>query len=66
MENYVADALSRQNIHLLEEEANADVETIEKPVNCFRNQIILEAGSFPSRQDFIAFAKKNTPSYWVH
>jgi len=52
-ENYVADALSRQHIHSLEEDAQSDIATIhselyltytiektDKPVNCFRNQII--------------------------
>ena len=33
-------------------------ETTEKPVNCFRNQIILKEGWFPSRRDLIVFAKK--------
>jgi len=53
-ENYVADALSRQHIHSLEEDAQSDIATIrselsltytiektDKPVNCFRNQIII-------------------------
>ncbi|KAH8318248.1 hypothetical protein KR059_000693, partial [Drosophila kikkawai] len=67
-ENYVADALSRQAIHVLENDPQSDIatvhseisltytiETIDKPVNCFRNQIVIEEGSADSTQTFIIF-----------
>jgi len=54
-ENFVADALSRQNINAIQGEPQSDVATIhselsltytvestDKPLNCYRNQIILE------------------------
>lgn len=70
-ENYVADALSRQNIHALEESAPSDVatvhsersstytiETTDKPINCFRNQIVLEESRFARKRNFILFTEK--------
>lgn len=67
-ENVVADALSRQHINALD---NASVETIhseesstnaiertDKPVNCFRNQILVEEGTESQRRTFILFGKK--------
>lgn len=67
-ENVVADALSRQHINALD---NASVETIhseesstntiertDKPVNCFRNQILVEEGTEPQKRTFIIFGKK--------
>lgn len=67
-ENVVADALSRQHINALD---NMSVETIhseqsstnaiertDKPVNCFRNQIIVEEGVEPQKRTFIIFGKK--------
>jgi len=54
-ENLVADALSRQNINALQDTPESDaatirseqslsytIDTTDKPVNCFRNQIIIE------------------------
>jgi len=54
-DNHVADALSRQNINALQNEPQSDaatihselsltytVETTDQPVNCFRNQIVIE------------------------
>lgn len=70
-ENLVADALSRQHIHAMEDENCSDLATIhseesltytiestDKPVNCFRNQIILEEAEFPATQNFILFGNK--------
>ncbi|GBP98456.1 Retrovirus-related Pol polyprotein from transposon gypsy [Eumeta japonica] len=71
-ENYVADALSRQNIHALEEEeVLSDIATVhsevsftytieatDKPLNCFRNQIVLEEASFAHKRNFILFTEK--------
>lgn len=70
-ENQVADALSRQHINVLEDEPQSDaatahsedsltytIESIDKPVNCFRNQIIIEEATFPSTRNFILFGNK--------
>lgn len=89
-ENYVADALSRHNIHTLEvkshdisdnfpsqnlnaleEEAFSDIATVhseislthtiastDKPINCFRNQIVLQEARFPRKRNFIIFSEK--------
>lgn len=89
-ENYVADALSRQNIHTLnvesmrtekhfepqslntlEEDNHSDLATVhseisltytiestEKPVNCFRNQIVLREANFLLKRNFIVFTEK--------
>ncbi|KAH8278184.1 hypothetical protein KR018_002706, partial [Drosophila ironensis] len=67
-ENLVADALSRQNINNLEDAQDSDVATIhseesltytidttDNPVNCFRNQIIIEEGNSFSVDTFILF-----------
>jgi len=58
-DNHVADALSRQNINALQNEPQSDaatihselsltytVETTDQPVNCFRNQIVIEEARF--------------------
>lgn len=70
-ENQVADALSRQLIHVLENDNLSDmatvhseesftytVESTDKPVNCFRNQIILEESEYPTTRNFILFGNK--------
>lgn len=70
-ENYVADALSRQSINALENDAASDaatihseismtytIETTDKPVNCFRNQIVIEEGDSPLSRTFIVFGEK--------
>jgi len=70
-EHFVADALSRQNINSMQNEPQSDVATMhsevsltctvestDKPLNCFRNQIILEEASQPSRRNFIIFGSK--------
>jgi len=54
-ENCVADALSRQNIN---SEVSLTVESTDKPLNCLRNQIILDEASQPSRRNFIIFGSK--------
>lgn len=67
-ENVVADALSRQHMNALD---NMSTETIhselsstntiektEKPVNCYRNQIVIEEGIEPGKRTFIVFGKK--------
>jgi len=59
-ENHVADALSRQNVNALDNDAHSDsaaihsvesltytVESTEKPVNCFRNQIVIRLFDLP-------------------
>jgi len=70
-ENHVSDALSRQNINVLEDEIESDVATIhseqsltytidttDNPVNCFRNQIIIEEGNSSSVDTFILIKSK--------
>jgi len=67
----VADALSRQNVNVLEDCPNSDIatihseesltytiETTEKPVNCFRNQIVIEESNAPSVRSTILFREK--------
>lgn len=57
-ENHVADALSRQHINIMqqtnesesetahsEESLTQTIRTVENPVNCFRNQIVISEGS---------------------
>ncbi|KAH8415430.1 hypothetical protein KR222_000902, partial [Zaprionus bogoriensis] len=71
-ENFVADALSRQNVNALQDEPQSDaatihselsltstVETTDKPINCFRNQIILEALFGRKTRHLISFTDKN-------
>lgn len=70
-ENFVADALSRQSINALQNEPQSDAATIhseesltytiesaEKPINCFRNQIILESAAFPLERMLVLFNSK--------
>jgi len=70
-QNLVADALSRQPLNNLEAEAQSDaatvhselslsytIDTTDKPLNCFRNQIILEEADHPRRRDFIVFGNR--------
>ena len=70
-ENYVTDGLSRQNINILEESILSDaatahsevslthvIEATDKPLNCFRNQIIVEESSTPATRTFILFGAK--------
>jgi len=71
-ENFVADALSRQNLNALQNETRSDaatihselsltyrLETTDKPLNCFRNQIILEAAPFPLKRNLVLFRSKS-------
>lgn len=39
------------------------IEVVEKPVNCFRNQIIIEEGEFPSKRTFIILEIKLDTAY---
>lgn len=68
---YVADALSRQNSNALEEQIQSDLATLhsevsltytieatDKPLNCFRNQIVLEEANSNRKQNFILFTEK--------
>lgn len=70
-ENYVADALSRHNIHALEDDVQSDratihseisltytIDTTDKPINCFQNQIIIEENNIASDRTVILFGKK--------
>ncbi|KAH8361236.1 hypothetical protein KR200_002768, partial [Drosophila serrata] len=70
-QNLVADALSRQPLNNLEAEAQSDaatvhselslsytIETTDKPLNCVKNQIILEEADQPLRRDFIVFGNR--------
>lgn len=72
-ENHVADALSRQHMNMVEvgmepssdcatihseESLTYTIETVDKPVNCFRNQIVLQECESPSKQTFILFGSK--------
>lgn len=67
----MADALSRQNVNVLEDCPNSNIatihseesltntiETTEKPVNCFRNQIVIEEANAPSVRSTILFREK--------
>lgn len=67
----MADALSRQSVFALEEDASSDLATIhseesltytidssDKPINCFRNQIILEENAVTSARTIIMFGQK--------
>lgn len=68
----MADLLSRQAIHVLEKDPQSDnatmhsrvlptytIETIDKPVNCFRNQIFIEEGRTDLTRTFIIFGRKS-------
>lgn len=71
-ENVVADALSRQHINNLsddssiitentvhsEESLSNVIESVDRPVNCFRNQIIIDQGEIPEKKCFILFGRK--------
>ncbi|KAH8338199.1 hypothetical protein KR074_005839, partial [Drosophila pseudoananassae] len=70
-ENYVADALSRQNVHALQNEPESDAATVhseesltyvieasDKPVNCFQNQIILEEATTSGHRILLLFGSK--------
>ena len=70
-ENFVADGLSRQNIYALEENTPSDIATVhselsltytiestDTPVNCYRNQIIIEEGMVDSQSIKIMFGQK--------
>lgn len=78
-ENYVADALSRQNIHALENDSVSDVATVhseisstnhiertENPINCYRNQIIIEEATSDSTRTFIMFGTKSRHLIYFH
>lgn len=71
-ESHVAYALSRQATHALESHLQSDIatihseisvsysiETVDKPVNCFRNQIIIEEGTADNTRTFIIFGNKS-------
>ncbi|KAH8303058.1 hypothetical protein KR018_002103, partial [Drosophila ironensis] len=71
-ENLVADALSRRQLNVVEaEEAYSceatihsevslthTIETTEKPLNCFQNQITLEEARSSSKRSFVLFGNK--------
>lgn len=70
-ENNVADALSRQQVNLVEQDTNSDcatihsersltytIQAVEKPINCFKNQIIIEEAENPSKRTFIVFGNR--------
>jgi len=71
-DNLVADALSRQQLNVLEQEEpescaatihsemslTLTIDSTDKPLNCFQNQIILEEARFPSKDTFILFGNK--------
>lgn len=70
-ENYVADALSRQNINAFENEPSSDAATIhsetsltncinktDNPINCYRNQIVIEEAKSRTTRTFIMFGTK--------
>jgi len=70
-DNHVADALSRQNINALQSEPPSDAATIhselsltytveatDQPVNCFRNQIVLEEARFRLKRSLVLFRSK--------
>ncbi|KAH8418714.1 hypothetical protein KR009_012037, partial [Drosophila setifemur] len=68
----LADALSRQQLNVMgEQEAEScaatihselslthTIETTEKPLNCFQNQITLEEARIPSKSTFVLFGNK--------
>ncbi|KAH8405452.1 hypothetical protein KR222_004535, partial [Zaprionus bogoriensis] len=70
--NHVADALSRQNVNSLvdntpssdvatihnEASATYTIETTNKPINCFRNQIVIEETRYPLTRRVILFREK--------
>ncbi|KAH8338222.1 hypothetical protein KR067_005907, partial [Drosophila pandora] len=72
LENLVADALSRQQLNAVEEQAAEScaatihserslthtIETTDKPLNCFQNQIVLEKARFPQKRSFVLFGNK--------
>lgn len=71
-DNVVADALSRQQINNLSDNSSVITEatvhseasftntilSVDKPVNCFRNQIIIEEGTVKGVKCYIMFGKK--------
>jgi len=70
-ENLVADALSRQELNALQDEPHSDIATIhseasltytiqtsENPLNCYRNQVILEESRYMLHRRLILFGKK--------
>jgi len=73
-ENYFADSFSRQAIHVLEKDPQSyratihseisltyTIETSDKPVNCFRNQIMIEEGTADLDWIYIIFGNKSRP-----
>jgi len=77
-ENLVADALSRQQLNVLEQEEPEScaatihsemslthtIESTGKPLTCFQNQIILEEARFQSKNTFILFGNKSHVTKW--
>ena len=70
-ENVVADALSRQQINITENEPESDRATVhseasltytipstDNPINCYRNQIVIEEAEQPSLRTLILYGKK--------
>ncbi|KAH8249810.1 hypothetical protein KR032_004488, partial [Drosophila birchii] len=71
-ENLVADALSRQQLNVVEQEEayscavtihsemslTHTIEFSEKPLNCFQNQITLKEARFPAKRSFVLFGNK--------
>lgn len=68
----MADALSRHNVNALDDGVRSDAATVHseqslsytikstvKPLNCFRNQIVLEKARFPLTRRIIMFTTKS-------
>jgi len=66
--------LSRQNLNALQDEPKSDavtvhseisltytIEATDKPLNCFRNQIVLEEARFPLNRNLVMFRSKTRP-----
>lgn len=71
-ENFVADTLSRQDVNALDDGLRSDAATVHseqslsftnestvKPLNCFRNQIVLEEARFPLTRRITMFTTKS-------
>ncbi|KAH8357983.1 hypothetical protein KR084_006494, partial [Drosophila pseudotakahashii] len=70
-QNQVADALSRQNVNALEDSGDSDaatihseesltytIETTDRPINCFANQIVIEESLHPATKNYVLFQNK--------
>jgi len=70
-QNQVAEALSRPNLNALEDSGDSDaatthseesltytIETTDRPVNCFANQIVIEESLHPATKNYVLFQNK--------